>query len=72
MKAFDHMIKNGLYRYSADTWGGADRTKNYYSAEGVDGQINYNDEIFVVTHTRGGGAGMGEYPAAVDIIRIKK
>lgn len=71
MKAFDHMINEGLYQYSADTWGGADRTENYESVEGVNGQVNYNDEIFVVVHSKAGGAGMGAYPAGVEILRIK-
>ena len=71
MKAFDHMIKEGLYNYSADTWGCADRTQNYNSVAEVNGQVNYNDEIFVVSHHSGGGAGMGAYPESISILRIK-
>ncbi len=71
MKAFDHMIKRDLYEYSADTWGDDDRTANYNSVEELNGQVNYNGEAFVVSHTKGGGAGMGAYPPSVTVLRIK-
>lgn len=71
MKAFDHMIKEGLYKYSTDTWGATTSAQNYESMHGLSGQVNYNDEIFVVSHKSGGGAGMGAYPPSVHIIRIK-
>ena len=71
MKAFDHMIKEGLYNYSADTWGKTSTAQNYESMHSVTGQVNYNGEIFVVSHKSGGGAGMGAYPPSVHIIRIK-
>ena len=71
MKALDYMIAEGLYEYSTDTWGGDDRTENYYSVLESKGQVNYKDEVFVVTHTDGGGAGMGAYPPTASILRIK-
>jgi len=71
MKALDYMIKEGLYEYSTDTWGGDDRTEDYYSVMESKGQVNYKDEVFVITHTDGGGAGMGAYPPTASILRIK-
>jgi len=72
MKALDYMIKEGLYEYSTDTWGGDDRTENYYSVMESNGQVNYKDEVFVVTHTDGGGAGMGAYPPTASIRKIRR
>lgn len=72
IKALDHMIKEGLYEYSTDTWGSTERTLNYESMEGYNGQVDYNGEIFVVSHEKGGGAGMGGYPASVTILRIQQ
>ena len=73
MKALDHMIKEGLYEYSTDTWGNDFRTQNYNSVKDVNGQVNYQDEVFVVTHNKGSGGGaMGSYPNSVSILRIKK
>ena len=69
--AFDYILKENLYDYSADTWGSDERTQNYESVEDLNGQVNYKDEVFVVTHSKGGGAGMGAYPPSVAILRIK-
>ncbi len=71
MKALDYMITKDLYEYSADTWGGDDRTENYESLAESDGQVNYKGEAFVVSHSDGGGAGMGAYPPSVTVLRIK-
>jgi len=71
MKALDYMIEEDLYQYSADTWGSDLNAEIFWSLEDVNGQVNYKDEIFVVSQHSGGGAGMGSYPASVKILRIK-
>jgi len=75
MKALDYMIEEGLYDYYADTWSHDPKPEHYSSLSNVNGQVDYNGEIFVVTH-RSGQHGMGGMdqgsPPSVSIIRIVK
>ena len=69
------MIDNDLYTYSADPWCREPIAEHYASLEGYSGQVDYKDEIFVVTH-RSGSSGMGGMdqgtPASVSITRIQR
>jgi hypothetical protein len=75
IKAFEHMIDNDLYTYSADPWCREPIAEHYESLRDYNGQVDYKDEIFVVTH-RSGSNGMGGMdqgsPPSVAITRIKR
>ena len=73
--ALDYMIASSLYVYSCDPWCVSPMDDHYQSASSLNGQVNYKNEIFVVSHRPGrhgrGGMDMGN-PASVSITRIDK
>ncbi len=73
MKALDYMIDEDKMEYYCDPWSREPDVSNFDSMQGVSGQVNYNGEIFFVTHSSAkhgmGGMDQGS-PASVRIVRI--
>ena len=75
VKAFDFMISKKRRSYHCDPWYEEPGKSHYNSVQGLNGQVNYKDEIFIVNHEDGhsGCGGMDEgSPPSVTITRIKK
>lgn len=73
--ALDHMISNSLYKYSCDPWRCEPIKSHYESVKTKCDQVNYKDEIFVVSFIseRHGQGGMDDgSPRTAVITRIKK
>jgi len=75
IKALDHMIDDGLSEYRCDPWCRVPMNEHFASLKDIKGQVNYKDEIFVVTHNAGsrgmGGMDQGS-PESVSIIKIRQ
>ncbi|MEK6895241.1 MAG: hypothetical protein AABX48_01865 [Nanoarchaeota archaeon] len=72
MKALDYMIKKNLFKYHCDPWYSEPHKSNYNSMEGIEDQVNYQNEIFVVTRNPASSGGLRDSPPNMTIIRIKK
>jgi len=69
------MIENGLFEYSCDPWYIAPGAQNYESIKRIKGQVNYGNDIFIVSHRAGssGCGGMSEgSPNSATIYRINQ
>lgn len=74
VEAFDHMIREGLYKYHCDPWYSEPGRSHYEEVAGIDGQVRYKGELFVVTQHEGhrGMGGMDEgSPESATIYRIR-
>ena len=71
----DYMLKGDLFDYSCDVWGGPVKAEHYKSLKEFNGQVNYKDNIFVITRysAKNGMGGMDQgSPAGVHILKIKQ
>jgi len=74
IKILDYIIENDLNEYYCDLWYEEPGYSNYKSSLNLEGQINYRNNIFVITHTsrKYGRGGMDEdTPPGVKVLKIK-
>lgn len=67
----DHMITNNSHEYTVTPW--QVNAKHYWNVYGYSGKVEYNEDVFIITHIGGratrGGMDMGT-PDRIEIMRV--
>ncbi len=71
----DYMIEKSLYTYRCDPWYRSPGAEHYEALKDCLGQLDYRDEIFIVSYAEGrsGRGGMDEgSPPSITIYRVRR